>query len=305
MTLDEAIRALLTELHLGGYSPATCKVYRDQLARFSEWLPAEKAQDLRRVSVEDIDAYLLQVNSEPISTGCRRLRLRAVKRLFGFLAERGKLFLDPATHVREPKRTQSLPAVVVSVSQLQALLAAPDVSTPLGLRDRALLELLYATGIRVGELEALELLDVELSQATLTIRSAKGRKARVVPLGRQAASWLGAYLREARPVLAKRHGPTRALFLVRSGRPLVQSQVREILAKYSKPLDLPARLSPHDLRHACATHLLRAGADIRAIQAQLGHARLDSTAIYTEIAAVDVKTTHQRFHPREIGRVDS
>lgn len=303
MELSHATETLLADLRLTGYSPATRKVYRDQLKRFAEWLDAAEIQDVRRVSVADIDAYAAFVQREAIGDGCRRLRIRAVKRLFAFLAERRKLFLDPAAHLVEPKRPESLPAMVVGVQQLESILAMPDVTTPLGLRDRALLEILYATGIRVGELEQVELADVQLADALLTIRHGKGGSPRVVPLGRQAAYWLGMYLREARPQLSKRFAGTPMLFLVRTGRPLKQTQIREILKKYSA--DLPTRLSPHKLRHACATHLLRAGADIRAIQLLLGHARLDSTAIYTEVAAVDVKATHRRYHPKEIGRADS
>lgn len=305
MELTGAVDALLAELRLAGYSPDTQKVYKDQLKRFAEWLGVKGIADLRRLSVADIDAYAAFVMGEAIGDGCRRLRIRAVKRLFACLAERGRLFLDPAAHLVEPPRPESLPAVVVGVEQLKALLAAPDVTTPLGLRDRALLEVLYATAIRVGELEKLELADVQLAEALLMIRYGKGGSPRVVPLGHQAAYWLGMYLREARPALAKRPTGTRALFLVRTGRPLKQPQVREILTKYCAELGLPVALSPHDLRHACATHLLRAGADIRAIQMLLGHARLDSTAIYTEVAAVDVKATHRRYHPKEIGRADS
>jgi integrase/recombinase XerD len=305
MELTGAIDALLAELRLAGYSPETQKVYRDQLKRFAEWLETATIADLRRVSVADIDAYAAFVRGEAIGDGCRRLRIRAVKRLFAFLAERGRLFLDPAAHLVEPPRPDSLPAVVVGVEQLKAFLDAPDVTTPLGLRDRAVLEVLYATGIRVGELAHVELADVQLAEALLTIRYGKGGTSRVVPLGRQAVYWLGMYLREARPVLAQRHAGTRALFLVRTGRPLKQPQVREILTKYRTELDLPTALSPHDLRHACATHLLRAGADIRGIQLLLGHVRLDSTAIYTEVAAVDVKATHRRYHPKETGRADS
>lgn len=305
MDLQLAVDALLKELRLSGYSPDTCKVYRDQLKRFAEWLGEMEITDLRRVSVQDIDAYLAFVMSEPVGAGCRRLRIRAVKRLFAFLTGQGRLFLNPAAHLVEPKRPESLPKVVVSVRQLDALLTAPDLSAPLGLRDRAFLETLYATALRVGELEHVELADIHLGDELLTVQHGKGGKPRVVPLGRQAAYWVAMYLREARPIIAKRHPECRSLFLVRTGRPLKQAQMREIVRKYRGVEDLPVRLSPHGLRHACATHLLRAGADIRAIQSLLGHQRLDSTAIYTEVGAVDVKAIHRRYHPKESGRAGS
>lgn len=304
MELSQAIAALLSDLRLAGYSAATQKIYRDHLTRFVDWLERQSIDDLRQVSATDMDAYATFVMGEPVGDGCRRLRIRAVRRLFTFLTTGGRLFLNPAEHLKEPARPQRLPTVTVSVGQLQALLTAPDVTCPLGLRDRALLEVLYATAIRVGELERVELSDVHLADAMLSVRHAKGGKSRVVPLGRQACYWLGVYLREARPQLAKPQSTERALFLVRNGRPLLQTQVREVLKKYCAELHLP-HLSPHDLRHACATHLLRAGADIRSIQMLLGHERLDSTAIYTHVAAVDVKATHRRYHPKEIDRANS
>lgn len=304
MDLPSAVKDLLKHLRLAGYSAATLKVYADHMKRFATWLDARLAADLRRVSGAHLEAYVQHVAAESIGAGCRRLRIRAVKRLFGHLAGRGRLFLNPAEHLAEPPRPKRLPAVVVGVEQLKFLLAAPDVASPLGLRDRALLEVLYATGLRVGELERVVLPDVHLAEQLLTVRHGKGDRQRVVPLGRQAAYWLALYLREARPHLTRRRPAERSLFVVRSGRPLGQTQVREIVRKYCRSLDLPVpvHLSPHGLRHACATHLLRAGADIRGIQSLLGHRRLDSTAIYTAVAAVDVKATHQRYHPKEIGR---
>lgn len=302
MELQSAVKYLLENLRLSGYSPDTMRIYHNHLNRFSVWLAENSLTDLRRVSTADINAYFSFVLSEPIGAGCRRLRIRAIKRLFAFLTEQGRLFLNPAEHLVEPDRPKSLPTVTVGIKQLQALLLSPDVSTPLGLRDRALLETLYATALRVGELERVELADVHLKDELLVVQHGKGDKPRVVPLGRQASYWLALYLREVRPALTKRFPSERALFVVRTGRPLTQWQVREILNKYCLLQDPPLQLSPHGLRHACATHLLRAGADIRAIQNLLGHQRLDSTAIYTNVAAVDVKSAHRRYHPKEIGR---
>lgn len=304
MELHVAVDDLLTQLRLGGYRPPTLKIYRDQLKPFALWLPAATRADLRRVSVADIDAYAAFVMAEPIGAGCRRLRVRVVKRLFGFLAARGTLFLNPAERLVEPARRDSLPSLVASVKQVRDLLAAPDVRTRLGLRDRALLEVLYATGVRVGELEQLTLADAQLRDELLWVQHGKGDKPRVVPLGHQAAFWLSWYLRDARPHLTRRFPDERALFVVRTGRPLKQSMVREILYKYCRAQELAVLWSPHDLRHACATHLLRAGADIRAIQSLLGHQRLDSTAIYTEVAAADVRAIHRRYHPKEIDHAD-
>jgi integrase/recombinase XerD len=153
MTFAEALVSLLAELRLKGYSPKTADNYADQLKRFGEWLDAALAADLRRVSRADIDTYQRYVQSEPIGVETKALRLRAVKRLFDHLTASGQLLLHPAEHVVEIRRKDRLPRSVLTVKQVEQLLAAPDTGTPLGIRDRALLEVLYGTGIRVGELE--------------------------------------------------------------------------------------------------------------------------------------------------------
>jgi integrase/recombinase XerD len=296
MSFVEALIAMLADLRLRNYSPQTIGSYRDQLKRFGEWLSHPLAADLRRVARSDIDLYQQYVRSEAISADTRALRLRAVKRLFDHLTAAGHL-LHPAEHIIEIRRKDRLPPAVLSVKQVKQLLAAPDVATPLGLRDRALLEVLYATGVRVGELEQALAADVDCPGRTLTIRHGKGARERVVPLGETAAQWVERYLTDARPVLAKLRPYERALFLVRTGRPLLQFQIRGILRLYQHRCHLRKAVTPHALRHACATHLLQAGADIRLIQELLGHARLDSTAIYTRVAPMDLKTVHARFHP--------
>jgi integrase/recombinase XerD len=298
MSFFEAVTALLAALRLHGYSAATMRNYREQLKRFGEWLSDALAADLRRITRADIDTYQAYVRNEPISPETRALRMRAVKRLFDHQVSEGQLLLHPADHVVEIRRKDRLPRGVLSVKQVRQLLAAPDTSTALGLRDRALLELLYATGIRIGELEQAWLSDWEREQQTLVIRNGKGGKMRVVPTGSSAAHWLGRYVDEVRPALVGTQ-PQRALFLVRGGRPLSTPQAREILKRYRTACGLRRAVHPHAIRHACATHLLRAGADIRAIQELLGHASLDSTVIYTRVAVVDLKAMHMLYHPHE------
>lgn len=299
MSFVEAVTALLADLRLRRYSPATIDNYADQLKRFGEWLSQVLADDLRRVTRADIDTYQAYVGGEPIGIETRALRLRAVKRLFDHLVRDGRLLLHPADHVVEIRRKDRLPRGVLSVKQVRQLLVAPDTSTAVGLRDRALLELLYATGLRVGELEQVWLADWERGQQVLAIRHGKGGKARVVPTGATASQWLARYVDEARPALVAARPYERALLVVRGGAPLRAPQVRHILKAYQVRCHLRRSVSPHALRHACATHLLQAGADIRAIQELLGHASLDSTAIYTRVAPVDLKAMHGRFHPRE------
>lgn len=301
MTLAECVASLLADLRLRNYSQATLKLYGDQLQRFGEWLPDELVQNVRRITKDDVDSYQRYVRTEPISGGTQGLRLQAVKRLFDHLTATGELLVHPAEHIVAVRIKDRLPRSILSVKQVGQLLAAPDTATPIGVRDRALLETMYGTAIRVGELEEVFVLDVNLTEQILHIRKGKGDKERFVPLGQEATDWIKRYLDEVRPALIKHRPYERVLFLVKTGRPLKQTQIREILRKYKRRCNLRKPISPHGLRHACATHLLQAGADIRAIQQLLGHSKLDSTTIYTCVMPVDVKAVHQAYHPGEIG----
>lgn len=300
MTYREAIDSLMAHLRLRNYSAATLRVYREQLKRFSEWLPDALLQDLRRTTRGDIDEYQRYVQAEMIGPETKALRLRAVKRLFDHLTDTGRLLIHPAEHIVEIRRRQRLPRQVLSVKQVEQLLNAPDPNISLELRDRALLEVMYSTGIRVGELENVFVSEVNLAEQTLFVRQGKGNKERLVPLGSAAAEWVQRYLNEVRPTLVERRPQERVLFVVRSGRPLQQTQIREILRKYQRRCHLRKPVTPHGLRHACATHLLQAGADIRMIQQLLGHEKLDSTAIYTRVMPSDLKKVHREHHPQEI-----
>lgn len=301
MNLTDSVSALLADLRLRNYKSATLKHYTDQLKRFQEWLPDDLAEDLRRITKDDIDSYHRYVREERISTETKGLRMRAVKRLFDHLTANGDLLIHPAEHIVEIRRKERLPKSILTVKQVEQLIAAADTTTPLGLRDRALMEVLYGTAIRVGELEEVLIADVDLTKQTLFVREGKGGKDRTVPLGATAGEWVKRYLDEARPLLARKRQFERKLFVVMGGRPLLQTQTREILKKYKRQSNLRKSVSPHMLRHACATHLLQVGADIRLIQELLGHSNLESTTIYTRVAPLDVKAMHRKYHPGEIG----
>lgn len=238
------------------------------------------------------------MRAEPIGAETQALRLRAVKRLFDHLTDAGQLLLHPAEHIIEIRRRDRLPKAVLTVKQVARLIEAPDTSTPLGIRDRALLETMYGTAIRVGELEEVFVTDANLSEQTLDIR--KGDKERIVPLGKTATEWVKRYLDEVRPVLVTNRHHERTLFVTRIGKPLKQTQIREILRKYQRQCHLRKSVCPHGLRHACATHLLEAGADIRMIQELLGQTKLDSTTVYTRVKPIDIKAVHRTYHPSEI-----
>lgn len=299
MTFSDAVTGLLANLRLKNRSPQTIDSYSDQLKRLGEWLSAPLAEDVRRVSRADIDLYQRYVQTEAIGAETKALRMRAVKRLFDDLTESGHLLLHPAEHIVEIRRKDRLPKAVLSVKQMRQLIDSPDTQTTLGIRDRALLEVLYSTAIRVGELEQVFVSDVDFTDKVLHIRHGKGGHERFVPLGDTAEAWVKRYLAEARPKLAKGKDYVRELFLTMRAGPLLQTQIREILRVYQRRCALKKAVTPHMLRHACATHLLKAGADIRLIQALLGHARLDTTTIYTRVVPLDLKAVHTQFHPRE------
>jgi integrase/recombinase XerD len=302
MTFLDAVTSLLATFRLRKYSPLTLDNYADQLKRFDEWLLSQNLHDLRRITKDHVLAYQAHVRRAPIAPETQALRLRAVKRLFGHLVEGGKLLLDPTEGIREISRRQKLPRPVLTQTEVRRLLDAPNTSLPLGIRDRALLEILYATGLRVGELEKVTVHHVDLISQTLQVRHAKGGRPRVVPLGKQATKWLKEYLTQIRPRLSKRCPFERALFVVRGGAPLLQTQIRFLLKRYGKTAKIRKSVTPHVLRHTCATHLLQEGADIRAIQQLLGHIRLDTTQLYTRVLPADVKATHQKYHPGSVER---
>lgn len=297
MRFLDAMTSLLATLRLKKYSVATIDNYGDQLKRFGEWLDSQRLHDLRAITREHVRCYELHVCREPIGRETQALRLRALKRLYGHLVDEGQLLLDPTEGVKEISRREALPKPVLTHAEIDKLLKAPNTSLSLGVRDRALLEVLYATGVRVGELTKVTIHHVDLATQTLQVRHAKGGRPRTVPLGQQASRWLKEYLTQVRPRLARHRPFERTLFLVKGGRPLLQTQIRSLLQCYRKQVKIRKSVTPHVLRHTCATHLMQSGADIRAIQSLLGHIRLTSTTTYTRVMPLDVKATHERFHP--------
>ncbi len=299
MTFLDGMTSLLSHLRLKQYSPATLDNYSDQLKRFGEWLEVKAIDDLRQLTRQAIRDYQAHVKQESIGRETQALRIRAVKRLFNHLVDQVVILLDPTEGIQEVSRKQKLPRPVLTQTEVQKLLGAPNLSLPQGIRDRALIEVLYATGIRVGELERVSIQHVDLHTQSLQVRHAKGGRPRTVPLGKTATKWLKEYLTQVRPRLARRRPFERRLFLVRGGKPLVQTQIRCLLRQYRQAARIKKRVTPHRLRHTCATHLLQQGADIHAIQQLLGHISLSSTAAYTRVAPRELKATHQQYHPHE------
>jgi len=278
-----------------GVSRHTLAAYRRDLEGLARW-PDLHATRLSRIDRQCLFAYLAQRTAAGYSARSNARLLSAVRAFYAQLLRRGEISTDPSVDLAPPTIGRSLPKAL-SESEVEALLAAADDDSPAGLCVRAMIELMYATGLRVSELVDLPALSVNLRQGVLRVRG-KGDKERLVPVGDEAQHWLERYLREARPMLAGRRNPE-ALFLGSRGQALSRQHfwltVKRLAARAG--ID-PARVTPHGLRHSFATHLLNHGADLRALQMLLGHASLSTTQIYTLVAREGLKRLHQAHHPR-------
>lgn len=274
------------------------------LPAFFAWLRRRGLRDVRAVAEGDVVSFLAWLKTtrnrrgRPFSDDQGRQWLGVLKGFFSFLEAKHLVFANPAAGISLPRVTR-LPPPVLNEAQAQRLIEAPA-STKVGLRGRAILELLYGTGLRLGECVRLDLADVSLLEGRLLVRSGKGRKDRVVPLVGRAAAALDLYLRDVRPQLSK-SPREEALFLSRDGDRLSRSALQMRLREYGQAAALRTRLRTHVLRHTCATHLLRGGADIRYVQRLLGHQDLRTTAIYTQVDVEDLRAVIARAHPRERG----
>ncbi|ROR29830.1 site-specific tyrosine recombinase XerD [Inmirania thermothiophila] len=288
--LDRFLDALWSER---GLSERTLAAYRSDLAAFARWLGGRGLLAARREDVLRYLAHRHAAGARP-RTGARLLS--ALRRFYRHQVREGRLDEDPTARIDGPRIGRPLPALL-SEAEVERLLEAPDVADPLGLRDRAMLEVLYATGLRVSELVGLALHQVALREGWVRIVG-KGAKERLVPLGEHAVDWLERYLREARPLLVRADRLTSLVFLSRSGRPLSRQAFWQRLRGYGLQAGIRRPFSPHTLRHAFATHLLDHGADLRSVQMLLGHASLSATQIYTHVARARLRELHRRHHPR-------
>ncbi|MCL6555868.1 MAG: site-specific tyrosine recombinase XerD [Burkholderiales bacterium] len=288
--LDEFCDALWLE---EGLSRNTLAAYRRDLAKFAVWLEARGA-DLTTASRAQLLAFLAEWAPRMKASSTGRF-LSSVRRFYQHALRQGRLTVDPTLEVERPKRPRPLPKSL-SEGEVEALLAAPDVTTPLGLRDRAMLETLYATGLRVSELTGLALAQLSLEAGVVRVMG-KGAKERLVPLGEVAAEWLGRYLAGARPALLAGR-VSEAVFVTGRGGAMTRQMFWNLIKRYARRAGIRETLSPHTLRHAFATHLLNHGADLRVVQMLLGHADISTTQIYTHVARERLKALHARHHPR-------
>ena len=290
------IRRVLDQLWLEqGLSRHTLSAYETDIRLFAAWLGRQGCPLLGadRALIMRFLAERLAEGHKPRSTA--RL-LSALRRFYGWLGARGEIGLDPTLDISPPRIGRPLPKAL-GEADVEALLAAPMIDTQLGLRDRAMLETLYATGLRVSELVGLALGQISLSAGVVRVLG-KGRKERLVPLGAEAVHWIERYLAEARPILLEGLGESEALFVTRRGGPMTRQMFWTLIKRYAREAGIAAPLSPHTLRHAFATHLLNHGADLRVVQMLLGHSDLSTTQIYTHVARARLKALHAAHHPR-------
>lgn len=294
--LQPLIQDFLDALWLeDGLAQNTLQAYRRDLTAFSAWLHQTYQRPLTSTQDADIKAWFAAERDVSKATTANR-RLAAMKRFFSWAKRQGHMQHDPCLTLKSARQPSRLPKTL-SEAQVEALLNAPNTLDTLGLRDRSMLETLYATGLRVSELVSLKLLEVDLNAGVLRVIMGKGGKDRLVPLGGEAVYWLQRYLNDARPLLL---GPRRsdALFVTTRAAAMTRQSFWLIVKKHAAQAGITAPLSPHVLRHAFATHLLNHGADLRVVQMLLGHADISTTQIYTHVARERLKSLHARHHPR-------
>jgi len=276
-----------------GLSALSLAAYRRDLNALAAWLLTQHT-DLSRATEADLQAYFAHRHDQTKATSANR-RMTVFRRFYRWALRDNRLLEDPTLKLLSAKQAMRLPKTL-SEAQVEALLQAPDTEAPLGLRDRAMLELLYASGLRVSELVSLPLLSLNMREGVLRI-TGKGDKERLVPFGEEAGDWLQRYLDTARnELLAKKNSPS--VFLTQRGVAMSRVMFWMLIKKYALLADIHAPLSPHTLRHAFATHLLNHGADLRAVQMLLGHADISTTTIYTHVATERLKQLHAQHHPR-------
>jgi integrase/recombinase XerD len=287
--LERYLEALLLER---GLAPNSVDSYRRDLERLCRAV-TEGDRDPLAADQATVAAHLRRLRRQGLSPRSVARALVSIRGFYGHLMEVGERSDNPAVNLSPPRLLRKLPRVL-SERQVEQLLDAPDLGKPLGVRDRAMLEILYATGLRVSELVGLLLPQIRLEVGFLVVVG-KGGKERIVPVGEEAEGWLGRYLAEVRPRLVK--GRHETVFVNSRGGPLTRQGFWKILKNYGRQLEL-RQLSPHVLRHSFATHLLEHGADLRAVQMMLGHSDISTTQIYTHIHAQRLRSLYDRYHPR-------
>ena len=290
--LDSFLSYLVVEK---GLSENTLESYGRDLKKFLLFIKSRGITSAREVKYGDILDFLTRSREEGLTATTIVRSMVSVKQFFKYLLSEKVLSEDPTAHIKTPKMKKAIPGVI-SLDDVESILGAPDESTPEGLRDAAMLEILYATGIRVSELIGLKLNDVNFELGFVVVYG-KGSKERVVPIGDKAREKLLSYLRDSRPALLKAR-ESKALFATRRGAGMTRQGFWKIIKAQALRAGVTKKISPHTLRHSFATHLLERGADLRTIQVMLGHSDISTTQIYTHVESERLKEIHKKYHPR-------
>lgn len=294
--IDEFVDSLWLE---DGLSRNTLSSYRSDLKQLSLWKLKNKNAQLSIAALDHSDLldFLADRVTILIKASSANRELSTIKRFYQFLLRQQKIKIDPSLNIDRPKLPRLLP-VSLSESEIEALLSAPDISRSQGFRDRAMLELLYATGLRVSELVTLQLMQIRVDMGVVKTLG-KGNKERLIPFGEEAHYWVSRYINEVRnSLLAGKDKITDKVFITNRGDAMTRQTFWYLIKRYAQQAGINKSLSPHQLRHAFATHLLNHGADLRVVQLLLGHADISTTQIYTHIAHERLKQLHARHHPR-------
>jgi len=291
--LDEFSDTLWLE---DGLSRNTLESYRRDLNKFAQWLQQHRNETLIKATHADVQGFLahLVVEQKARATSTSRA-ISSIKRLYQYLLRQGKVNIDPTLQIATPKIPRSLPKTLTE-QEVEQLLNAPDTNTALGLRDRAMLEVLYASGLRVSELVSLNVAQLSLDMGVVRVMG-KGSKERLVPLGEEALDWVRRYLADTRQVLLNNKN-SNVMFVTARGGGMTRQMFWYLIKRHARQAGLLKPLSPHTLRHAFATHLLNHAADLRVVQLLLGHANISTTQIYTHVARERLKQLHTMHHPR-------
>ncbi len=294
MYLDEYLLYVTAERHLAANTVAA---YRRDLIKFCGFLSAAGRKSIHDVTTSDIGDFLLFGMEQGLMATTRGRILASVRGFFRYLIQKNYVDADPSETIASPKLPKRLPQVVTS-QQIEDLLSAPPTTHPRGLRDGAMIEMLYATGLRVSELVGIQLDEINRSVGVVRV-TGKGNKQRIVPLGQVALTKLSVYLEQARASFVKSPNQ-QAVFLTSRGRPMTRQGFWKLLRKYSVASGIHSKLTPHTLRHSFATHLLENGADLRIVQAMLGHSDVSTTQIYTHVGRSRLAKLYRDHHPRAV-----
>jgi integrase/recombinase XerD len=303
---DDHLSGFTEHMKVKNYSPASIAVYSEHLPGLFAHLKEQGITDVKRVSRDHLQGYQLRImkhtsgrTNNKYSVGTICTKTRSMKRFFKYLEDAGTILINPAEHIKEPKAEKRLPRSVLNQDEVRKILAQPRLGTINGLRARAVLEVLYSTGIRLEELMNLTIFDCDLQGGLLRVNKGKFAKDRVVPLGKHAVKFLKEYITRVRPQQTKKNKAVKNLFVSRFSDPLSKQVIELMVREYAKKAGIKKKVTPHTFRHTFATDLIRNGADIVAVRKMLGHSYLSATNIYIRVAGTEVKKTHRMSHPRE------